>query len=332
MPALVRSLSPTGPSAGLERADHAHVTEHGSPSLAPKPSSLSGAGGTLDALAMLNRSRPNSPNGSKASTSQAPTVRPESASRVLSEPDDAASSRRAPSLEENGIRLTVLSRLDSQSINVQNGRAAVGLERDQQLRTPEAGNVPRFGEAFTARILGAAPVQAVSAVANLVVGVASSAVTRSSIPTGIAKSTIETGLRFVAESAMHVGITAAVETPPVQRMLDGLHIEHGTKEDALNRIKAVSALLTFANGTIGQVAYTAVASEILKQKPTGADFASSLIGSLVAAGVVSASVLILYRTNPAFRAQFDKQYEQLKGLLRPHANGPNGTEVPTPPV
>ncbi|MFM0069360.1 hypothetical protein [Paraburkholderia aspalathi] len=227
--------------------------------------------------------------------------------------------------------MNVLSRSGSPSANVQIAPAD-GSEPDQQLRTSVASSSPTFGEGLAARFLGAAPIQATSAVTHLLSSVVSNAATRGSIPTGIAQSMVATGVRFMAESAMHLGITAGVETGPVKRILEGLHSEQETKQDALNRVKGVSALLSAAGGVMGSVAYTAVASEILKQPQTAQDFATSVISGLVSTGVISAGVLTLYKTNPSFRSQVDKQLEQLKGLLKSQFNGPSDTNARMPPV
>jgi hypothetical protein len=191
---------------------------------------------------------------------------------------------------------------------------AVSIKESRSLSS-FADTHPTFREALAARMEGAAPIQAVQAATDLVCSVLTAVAMGHDVGAEVAQSAVQSGLQFGLDTAFHVGVTAVTQTKTVQAFGDRFASENATKEDALNRMRALSALLSVGTGITGQLALPEAASTILHQAQSGAGLALGLAKGMVATGVLSAGTLTLYRTNSAFRKQLDTHLESMYGLV-----------------
>jgi hypothetical protein len=165
---------------------------------------------------------------------------------------------------------------------------------------------PSFAEALRARLQGTVPVLTLQAATDLACTVAESAVVGQGIGGAAASSLVSSSMKLGVESALHIGLSAAGQTKMWQRVVDRVAGKNGTKENMLSHIRAVSAVLSTANGGMIDMGFSAAASAALKQAPTIATSGFARMNSLASMGVVSASAVALYKTNAAFKAEVDK--------------------------
>jgi hypothetical protein len=178
--------------------------------------------------------------------------------------------------------------------------------------TPARRDGPSFGEALGARFTGAAPIQAVTAVVDLVCSLVASGAEGRSLAGGAAQALISTGLRLATDSVGHVAMTSATRTPPVRRFTDKIRGEAITKEETLSQIRAITAVMNTGGGTATQIGHSAAAAAMLRQELLPADLAAALLAGLASAGVISAGAVVLYNTNASFRDDVNKHLKSLK--------------------
>jgi hypothetical protein len=188
-----------------------------------------------------------------------------------------------------------------------------------------------MGETFAARMAGALPVQLTNVSVDLIAKLAIDAIGGNGNPGKVATGTlIINGIAFGLDTLMHMAMTAAMHCPPVARKVGSiLKSDSLPKREVLYRIAALSAVLS----ALGESWPVRLGGDLLMQLKmheqitavgTIKGAAGDIVGQLASAGVISATVYGLYKTQPAFRAQADKMVKDaLAGIsaLRERAPG-----------
>jgi hypothetical protein len=175
---------------------------------------------------------------------------------------------------------------------------------------------PSFGQALAARTEGGAPIAVVHAATDLVCSVLEAAATGENVGGAAVQSLLQAGLRFGLDGAFHLGVTAVMQTGPVQTFMDKFASENATVEDALTRIRAFSALLSLSGGAAVNVGLSQAAGAILGHPLSVTGIGLGVVNGLVATGVLTAGAAALYQTNPGFRKQLDVHLESLFGMFK----------------
>lgn len=89
-----------------------------------------------------------------------------------------------------------------------------------------------------------------------------------------------------------------------------------TPEDALRRIRAVSALLSAAGGAVLNAGWSQLAAAALHQPLAASGVGLAVLNGLIGAGVLGAGTAALYQANPVFRKTMDEHLEALLSMIR----------------
>jgi hypothetical protein len=172
---------------------------------------------------------------------------------------------------------------------------------------------PGFFEGLRARMQGAAPIQAGQAATELICSVLEAVAMGTSLGAAATHSLVQVGLHVGLDTAFHVGITAANQTENGQTRFSS---ESATKEEALDRMQGLSAMLSMAGGAVLSTGLSKAAAALLHEPLSGTAIALGILNSFVATGVITAGAVALYQTNPAFRKKMDAQLESVFGMFK----------------
>lgn len=177
---------------------------------------------------------------------------------------------------------------------------------------------PSFLEALGARIQGAIPAQLTHAATDLVCSAIEAAALGSGAGAGALQSLVQTGLSIGLETVGHLGITAITQTESAQSLADRIAGEPMSKEEALRRMRAFSALLSAADAPLLNLGMSQAAAAILQQSLTPAEMGLTLLNGFIGAGVLTGGAMVLYHTNESFRSEVDLHLQSLLKMVGMH--------------